>query len=70
MRDKLEFLIPILMLVAAVLDLVAGIKNDEKYLIVAGVCFLIAAVGMLGGRISKYCAAKKAKSEEEKPDER
>ena len=70
MRDKLEFLIPVLMLVAAVLDLVAGIKNDEKYLIVAGVGFLTAAVGMLGGRISKYCAAKKAKSKEEPSDDR
>ena len=37
MRDKLEFLTPILLFVAAVLDLIAGIKNDEKYLIVAGV---------------------------------
>ena len=70
MRAKLEFLIPVLLLVVAVLDLVAGIKNDEKYLIVAGVCFMIAAIGMLGSHISKYRAAKKAKSEEEKPDER
>lgn len=70
MRAKLEFLIPVLLLVAAVLDLVAGIKNDETYLIVAGVCFLIAAVGMLGSCISRYCAAKKAKSEEEPSDER
>ena len=70
MRDKLEFLTPILLFVAAVLDLVAGVKNDEKYLIVAGVCFLISAVGMLAGRISKHCAAKKAESKEEPSNER
>lgn len=70
MRDKLEFLTPMLLFVAAVLDLVAGVKNDEKYLIVAGVCFLIASVCMLAGRISKHCAAKKAESKEEPSNER
>ena len=70
MRDKLEFLTPILLFVAAVLDLIAGIKNDEKYLIVAGVCFFISAVGMLANRISKCRAAKKAESKEEPSDER